>query len=537
MQFNPQGKVESPLHVKKPWYDIGYQIDRLLISSFIPPFLGSFFMALFVLIMQFLWKFIEDIIGKGVGALVIMEMFFYKSVSLFPLALPIAVLLAGVMVMGNLAERYELSSLKSAGVPLTRILAPLVGLSTLIGFFSFYCSNTIIPIANLKYQSRLYDIRNQKPTLSIEPGVFNEDFLGYAIRVGKKHKDKVTIEDIMVYDDSQRAKGKLNVVTAQKGKMYVAEEDGAFVMTLYDGYQYAEADAQGRPNSLPFMISHFKEWTRRFDLGEFDLDRTEEEQFKSHHTMKSARQIATEIDTMNEQIMIARNANNVRYMILNDTLMGTIPIYDGAPQDSDKLTVLEKKLKGKRMVVDNVHADKRYAQLKLALDTLKVGTSPSLTQLLPANLQQEYKGQVNSKISISRSTLDRNARTVERLELSKRKHIYELHWKFSLAAACIFMLLIGGPMGTIVRKGGFGYPLLVSIFFFTFFLMSNISCKKLNDAQKLPPVLAAWLPVILLMIISMILTYKALQDAKIMDTDRMKVFFSKLRFRKKVQPA
>jgi lipopolysaccharide export system permease protein len=439
--------------------------------------------------------------------------------------------------MGNLAERYELSSLKSAGIPLTRILAPLVGLSTVIGLFSFYCSNTIIPIANLKYQSRLYDIRNQKPTLSIEPGVFNADFHGYSIRIGKKHKDKETIEDIMVYDDSQRAKGKLNVVTAQKGKMYVAEEDGAFVMTLYDGYQYAEADGQGRPNALPFMISHFNEWTRRFDLGEFDLDRTEEEQFKSHHTMKSARQIATEIDTMNEQIAIAKNANHARYVILEDSLTASVPVYDGIPQDTDRLTVLEKKLKGKRMVVENVNADRRYTPLKQALDTIRLTSGSSLMSMLPENLQQEFKGQINNKISIARSTLDRNARTVERLELNKRKHIYELHWKFSLAAACIFMLLIGGPMGTIVRKGGFGYPLLVSIFFFTFFLMSNISCKKLNDAQKLPPVLAAWLPVILLAVISLILTYKALQDSKMMDTDRMKAFFSKFRVRREVQSA
>src|SRR6185503_5719090 len=122
-------------------------------------------------------------------------------------------------------------SLKSAGVSLTRILLPLIMVSTLIAIFSFYCSNTIIPIANLKYQSRLYDIRNQKPTLSIEPGVFNEDFKGYAIRVGKKLKDKRTIEDIMVYDDSQRNRDQLNVVTAQKGEMYVS--DGAFVMTLF----------------------------------------------------------------------------------------------------------------------------------------------------------------------------------------------------------------------------------------------------------------------------------------------------------------
>ncbi len=497
----------------------------------------SFFMALFVLIMQFLWKFIEDIIGKGVGVLVIMEMFFYKSVSLFPLALPIAVLLASVMVMGNLAERYELSSFKSAGVPLTRILAPLLGLSTVIGLFSFYCSNTIIPIANLKYQSRLYDIRKQKPTLSIEPGVFNEDFHGYSIRVGKKHKDKETIEDIMVYDDSQRSKGRLNVVTAQKGKMYVSKDDGAFVMTLYDGYQYAQADGQGRPNAKPFMISHFNEWTRRFDLGEFDLDRTEEEQFKSHHTMKSARQIASEIDTMNEQIAIARASNHIAYTLLADSLSKSTPVNDGITKDTGEVTILERGLKGNRLVLENSKAVSRYTQMKAFLDSADVGQTKSVMQVLPGNLQREYKGQMNSKVSIAKSTIDRNDRTIQRLELNKRKHTYELHWKFSLAAACIVMLLIGGPMGTIVRKGGFGYPLLVSIFFFTFFLMSNISCKKLNDAQKLPPVLAAWTPVIMLCVISGILTYKALQDSKIMDMDRFKAMFSRWRSAHKLKSA
>src|SRR5690606_19472974 len=204
--------------MKRRWYDIGYQVDRLLVSSFIPPFIMSFFIALIVLIMQFLWRFIEEIIGKGVGIPFIMEMFFYKSISLFPLALPIAVLLASVMVLGNLAERYELSSFKSAGVPLTRILRPLFIVCILVAGFSFYCSNTMIPIANLKYQSRLYDIRNQRPTLSIEPGVFNEDFKGYAIRVGTKHRDNETIEDIMVYDDQQRNKGELNLVTARRGR-------------------------------------------------------------------------------------------------------------------------------------------------------------------------------------------------------------------------------------------------------------------------------------------------------------------------------
>ncbi len=507
--------------MKKRWFDIGYQIDRLLISSFLPPFAMSFFIALFVLIMQFMWKFIDDIIGKGVGALVIIELFFYKSVSLFPLALPIAVLLASVMVMGNLAERYELSSFKSAGVPLTRILLPLLGVSLFIGAFSFYCSNTIIPLANLKYQSRLYDIRNTKPTLSIEAGVFNEDFKGYSIRVGTKHRDKQTIEDIMVYDDTQRSRGKLSVVTAKKGKMYVDPKDGAFVMTLFDGYQYTESDGQGDPGSLPFMISHFREWTRRFDLSEFDLDRTEEDQFKSHQTMKSAKQIAVEIDTLDEQIRQANKANQLIYALLSDS---TRRIYNPAERavDTGRITFKLKQVKGQPVIVENPTLLVKYQVVRQALDTLRTDQAVSLVSVFPKSLLREYKPHIFSRISVAQSTFDRNARVVERLELNRRKHIYELHWKFSLAAACIIMLLIGGPMGTIVRKGGFGYPLLVSIFFFTFFIMANISCKKLNEARNLPPVLAAWLPVIFLALISMFLTYKALRDAKIMDVERIR---------------
>lgn len=519
--------------MKKRWHEIGYQVDRMLIGSFVPPFMGSFFIAVFVLLMQFLWKFIEEIIGKGIEPLVVLEMVFYKSVSLFPLALPIAVLLAGVMVTGNMAERYELSSFKSAGVSLLRILLPLFSVSGLVCLFSFYCSNTIIPLANLKYQSRLYDIRQQKPTLSIEPGVFNEDFRGYAIRVGKKHRDKQTIEDIMVYDDTQRNRGGMSVVTAQKGKMYISEDDGAFVMTLYDGYQYAEAEAQNRPNSLPFTVSHFKEWTRRFDLSEFQLDRTEEEQFKGHHMMKSARQIALELDTLDEQLELTKKSSKSTYLLFGDStsIRGERNIF----VDTLKVGLLKRNPEsGFMMFYDSSRAQSRYFHLKTMLDTLQVISGKPLAQSVPAAFVREKKSEMTSNVTIQQSSIDRNERAIERLELTKRKHLYQLHWKFSLAIACIVMMMIGGPMGTIVRKGGFGYPLLVSIIFFTFFIMSNISCQKLNETKALNPVLAAWLPVIMLSVIALFLTYKALNDAKVMDVDRIQTFFARLGQRRKL---
>lgn len=253
--------------------------------------------------------------------------------------------------------------------------------------------------------------------------------------------------------------------------------------------------------------------------------------------MKSARQIAVEIDTMNEQIEIARAANHMRYVLMADSANRGEPLKDAVSVDTNRVSMLENTLKGSRMYIENAKATSRYGQLMAFLDTFPIANVNSIVEALPSVILNEYRGQLKSKVSVIRSTIDRNDRTIKRLELSKRKYTYELHWKFSLAVACIIMLLIGGPMGTIVRKGGFGYPLLVSIFFFTFFLMANISCKKLNDAEKLPPVLAAWMPVMLLFIISIVLTYKALQDAKMMDLDRLKARWQRWRTSFKWKPA
>jgi len=280
------------------------KIDKLLTSSFIAPFIATFFIALFVLIMQFLWTYIDDIVGKGAGLWIIVELLFYLSISLFPTALPIAVLISSVMLMGNLAENYELASFKSAGVPLLRVMAPLMAVTAVISLFSFFCSNNFIPIANLKFKSRLYDIRKQKPTLSLEEGVFNDDFKDIIIHIGKKGEDNVSIEDILIYDHSNYNRDRASIITAKRGEMYATDGQEYFVMNLYDGSQYQEMEASGtgREKNHPFMRTSFKEWTRIFDLGEFELNRTDERLFKSHQTMLSARQLVVAIDSIDHKI-------------------------------------------------------------------------------------------------------------------------------------------------------------------------------------------------------------------------------------------
>jgi len=176
------------------------QVDRYILQQIFPPFLLSFFIALFVLMMQVLWVYIDNIIGKGVSLFEILEMVAYMSVSLVPRALPLAVLISMVMVFGGLSERYELASMKTAGVSLTRIMAFSLVFGALISVGSYYCSNNVIPITNLKFMTRLQDISNQKPSLSLEEGIFNDDFSGYAIRINKKGDDGKSIEDVMIYD-------------------------------------------------------------------------------------------------------------------------------------------------------------------------------------------------------------------------------------------------------------------------------------------------------------------------------------------------
>ena len=223
---------------------------------------------------------------------------------MIPLSLPVAVLISSVMVLGNLAERYELSSMKSAGVSLWRVMLPLMVITGSIGVFSFFCSNYFIPVSNLKFKSRLYDIRQQKPALSLEESLFNQDFQGFSIRIGHKHPDNSTIEKVMLYDNTDGNQSRLSMVTADSGRMYGSEDSKYFVMQLFRGQQVSEPKPITKVNqrNFPMMRSNFVTWTKVFDLDQFELDRTDESLFKSHQSMLSDRQLLIAIDSIDKEI-------------------------------------------------------------------------------------------------------------------------------------------------------------------------------------------------------------------------------------------
>ena len=213
-------------------------------------------------------------VGKGAGFGIVLEIIFYNSISIVPMSLPVAILISSVMVMGNLAERYELASLKSAGVSLIRVMRPLLFFCIGVTILSFFFSNNIIPYSNLKFKSRLHDLRKAKPTLNLEENVFNEDFKGFIIHIGNKLEDNKTIEDVIIYDHKNYKNGQLSMITAKSGEMLTTDDDSYFIMNLKDGFLYQEGEEKRgtKEKTYPFIRTKFTEWQKVFDLSEFDID-------------------------------------------------------------------------------------------------------------------------------------------------------------------------------------------------------------------------------------------------------------------------
>ena len=592
------------------------KLDRLLIANFVGPFIVTFMIAIFVLLMQILWLYIDDIAGKGLGFFVLIELLAYKCVGLIPMALPLAILISSVMVLGNLAEHYELSSFKSAGVPLLRVMQPIIIFGLFAVVFSYLCSNYLIPIANLNFGSRMYDIQRQKPALRLDAGVFNDDFQGYSILIGEKGKDGKEIRKVMIYDHQDASKGQLSQIVANEGQMYMTDNGSYFIMNLEDGNQYMEtspSSASQRNKSFPFVRTSFKSWTKVFDLGEFDLSQTNKELFKQNRSMMTIGQLRIAIDSIaikiREREVNSSNqlANYISILKLDSTFIKRDLAIDKARNDS--LTLAEEmkydslqriaKAKRKRSedsiaalkitnttppkpkptnpVKPKPKASKPKKQLqqptaamkeakRRAVEKSKNGRRSSSTNTTSTNpkvaefqAKSENKGllpsdtsllfheafvqiphyhrktiltKAKSSVRAIKSQAESGTRIIDNMRESKVKHIYELYTKYSMAVVCFIFVLIGAPMGAIVRKGGFGYPILVSIIFFMLFVILTIFCRKIAETFAVSAQLAAWIPCLVLFPIGAMLTYKAMNDSKLVNLDKYASFFAKI-FKKK----
>lgn len=436
--------------------------------------------------MQFLWKYIDDLVGKGLEWYVITELMFYATATLVPLALPLAILVSSIMTMGSLAENYEIVAAKSAGISLWRILRPMLLVALVVSGLAFLFSNYMLPYTNLKMGSLLYDVRQQKPALSIREGVFYNGIDGYSIKIGKKESDNQTLHNVMIYDHSTM-KGNTKVVVAERGKMMMSDDEKFLIVKLFKGYSYEDQGDNRRReiNTHPFLRTQFESYEFRFDLSTFKLSRTNEELFKDNYQMLNLDQLASSLDTFNVQLYRRRSE-----------ISSTIKTYYMTYRDS--------------ALQNNVEPNFTAADTIQGLNDLTV--------------YENALGQArNVKAYLSSASEELEARK----EMMARFSI-EWHRKFTLSIACFILFLIGAPLGAIIRKGGIGLPVVVSVIFFLIFHIMSIMGEKFAREGVIEAWAGMWISSAVLLPVGLILLYKATHDSALFDAELYTRWLGKL---------
>lgn len=452
-----------------------------MLRSYLGPLVLTFFIALFILVMQFLWKYIDDLVGKGLEWHVVARLLFYASTTFVPLALPLAILLSSLMTFGNLGERYELVAIKSAGISLSTVMRPLIILSVLISIGAFFFSNNVLPYTNLKFKSILHDVRQQKLALNIREGIFYDDIDGFVMRVGKKESDGSTIRDVIIYDHTSRT-GNNNVTKAEWGTMIQSDDGNYLDLTLYNGFNYDEKIDRRNDMKRPFQRTFFKEQYRRFDLSDFRMMRTDESLFKNHYQMLNLEQLQQSTDSLNKELE-EKVENFNRTTMLNYTFLSQV----------DSIIPLDSGI---------VVKDRLFALNDMTKEE---------------KLQVIEKALTNSRNARNNVEYERNDQS-QRKELI-RKHEVEWHLKFTLSFACLVLFFIGAPFGAIIRKGGLGLPLVISVVFFVIYHVISMTGKKSVIAGEMDPVFGMWLSSIVLLPLGILFTYKATNDSPLFDVD------------------
>jgi lipopolysaccharide export system permease protein len=452
---------------------------KFILKSYVGPFVMTFFIAMFVFFMMFIFKYIDDFVGKGLGAGILSELFFYFSLTTIPMALPLAILLSSLMTFGNLGEQFELTAMKSAGLSLQKIMTPLIFSTVFISLAAFYFSNNILPYTNLKAGSLLYDIRQSKPALLFKDGVFNNNLDGFSIRVGKKGQDGKTLNEILIYD--HRAMQGNNIVLAAKvGTMQETPDKNFLVLNLKDGVSYKEImDNPKDIETRPLVRDKFEERTINFDLSEFKMSRTNEDLFKNNYQMLNLAQLNKVVDSM-ELKKISRLENFNSQLKLSYYSKSTSFI-----KATDSI---------KKSATDTNSFSKFSQAQQLAIIENATNTARSA---------KAYSESIQSEADTE--------------QYSKLKYEVEWHRKFTLSIACLVLFFIGAPLGAIIRKGGLGMPVVISVVFFIIFHILSITGEKLAKEGEIPVYQGMWMATAILFPVGVFLTYKATSDSSLFD--------------------
>lgn len=449
--------------------------------------------------MIFVFTYIDEIAGKGIDSGTLAQLFMYTFLMFIPNSMPLAILLSSIMTLGNFGETYELAAMKSSGLSLLRIMRPLLIFIICLSAFCFAFSNYTLPYIHLKQASILYDVREAKPTLNIKESVFYNGIEGYSIRVGKKDKDGKTIHDILIYDHTEK-RGNIVQLYADSGRLETSENKNALVMTLFNGNRYQQIlNDNNDVRRRPMISASFEKQKVHFDLSNFQLKRTDEELFRNNAEMMNINQLNGYIDST--KLEKKKVSNDVQYNFNNY-------YYKRVLQSSHKCD----SLKVKSETIKNYFTRQSAITKNQILDNALNQTNTSV---------QFLEGKVGN---------------IENSENDKAKYLVNWHKKFTLSFACIVLFFVGAPLGAIVRKGGLGMPVVISVILFIVYHVISFICEKMALEGELNPLIAMWAGPMLFLPFGIWLSLKAAKDSALFDSTVYYTFFKKIFRRKKQKP-
>lgn len=476
------------------------RLHIFMLQTFLPLFAMTFFIVLFIVLMQFLWKFIDDLVGKGLELNVLAELFFYAAVSMVPMALPLAILLASLMTFGNLGERFELTAMKASGISLVRVMAPLIVLISGVAVGAFFFQNDVLPKAQVKMWTLLFSMKQKSPEVEIPEGVFYDQIPGYNLFVHERDMETGMLRDVMIYDIS-RGGDNSTILLSDSARLAFTKDMRYLYLHLYQGEQFENLRDQSQiDQNVPFRRESFldKEILIPFDAN---FNRLDDNAMRQQYVGKNISELQHTIDSVRSRVDSVGDtyATNLK----GERLGGVIPKAEGTPDAPVYV----------------------YQPVKMPTKPLDLD---SLMAAVPEGEAKSIYNTALQSVSNKRANYEFRAMSMDEDKYAIRRHQIELMKKFTLSVACLIFFFIGAPLGAIIRKGGIGTPLVISVLLFLiYYIIDNTGYKMARDGHW-PVWFGMWLSTFILAPLGIYVTIKAMNDSAVFDKDAYLNYFRKL---------
>jgi len=477
-----------------------------MLQRFLPLFAMTFFITLFIVMMQFLWRYIDDLVGKGLSVDIIGELFFYAALTMVPTALPLAVLMASLMTFGNLGEKFELTAMKAAGISLFRIMRPLIILMIFVAGGAFFFQNDVLPMAQTKMWTLMYSIRQKTPEVEIPERSFYGDLPGMNLYVEHKDRETGRLDDLIIYDTS-RGMDKVRVILADSGRISFTEDKSNICIDLYNGEMYEDFrdNIMGRGTSryMPFRRETFDRKTA-YMAFDANFNRMDDSTMRAQYIGKNISELNVAIDSITARVDSIGIAVGQE---LKERPYFGVPYNEVRYVNHETVKVARKPVQAKSLDIDSLFHGPRPESYNAYL-------AGGLAKAKRYRNEFEFRSQAIAK---------------EMKDL--RRHEIELHKKFTLSFACIIFFFIGAPLGAIIKKGGLGMPLVISVLLFVvYFIFDNMGYKMARDG-KIEVIAGIWLSTMVMFPLGVFFTYKAVGDTTMFDFDMYRRTWRNLRRR------